>query len=135
MKSLGNFLFFCYKINSEATFFYELSVRNSVREYKTCHSPRSFDLCNETSVFCMVDVFELLSKLHVYVQGVRLISVCFKTKLNTFFDIAAVRNRKRGNEGGSRLQFCKIFPSTYREVLWTSNDNDLKCISKEFNDC
>ncbi len=30
------------------------------------HSPRSFDLCNETSVFCMDDVFELLSKLNVF---------------------------------------------------------------------
>ncbi len=105
-------------MNSEASF-YELLVRNCVREYETCHSPRSFDLCNETSVFCMVDVLELLSKLNVYVQGVRLIPVGFKTKLSTFFDKAAARKRKRGNEAGSRLQFCKIFPSTYREVLWT----------------
>ncbi len=67
----------------------------------------------------MDDVFELLSKLNEYVQGVRLIPMGFKTKLNTFFDIAAVRKRKRGNEGGSRLHFCKMFVSTYREVLWT----------------
>ncbi len=32
----------------------------------------------------MDDVFELLSKLNVYVQGVRLIPVGFQTKLNTF---------------------------------------------------
>ncbi len=55
------------------------------REYKTCHSPRRFDLCNETSVFCMDDVFELLSKLNVYVEGVRLRIVGFQTILNTFF--------------------------------------------------
>ncbi len=52
---------------------------------KTCHSPRSFDLCNETSVFYMDDVFERLNKLNVYVQGVRQIPVGFQTKLNTFF--------------------------------------------------
>ncbi len=83
------------------------------------NSPRSFDLCNETSFFCMDDVFELLSKQNVYVQGVRLMLVGFKTKLNTLFDIAVVWKRKRGNEGGSRLQFSKIFLSTHREVLWT----------------
>ncbi len=66
------FLIFCYKINSEAGF-YAFGLRSCVREYKTCHSPRSFDLCNETSVFCMDDVFELLSKLNLYVQGMRLI--------------------------------------------------------------
>ncbi len=54
----------------------------------------------------MDDVFELLSKQNVYVKGVRLIPVGFKTKLNTFFDIAVVWKRKRGNEGGSRLHFC-----------------------------
>ncbi len=43
----------------------------------------------------------------------------FKTKLNTFFDIALIWKRKRGNEGGSRLHFCKIFLSTRREALWT----------------
>ncbi len=47
--------------------------------------------------FCMDDVFELLSKLNLYVQGVRLIPVGFQTKLNTFFDIAVVWKRKRGN--------------------------------------
>ncbi len=67
----------------------------------------------------MDDVFELLSKLNVYVQGVRLIPVGFQTKLNPFFDKAMVWKRKRGNEGGSRLHFCKIFLSTHREVLWT----------------
>ncbi len=67
----------------------------------------------------MDDVFELLSKQNVYVQGVRLIPVGFQTQLNTFFDIAGVWKRKRGNEGGSRLHFCKILPSTHREVLWT----------------
>ncbi len=46
------------------------------------------------SVFCMDDAFELLSKLNVYVQGVRLIPVGFTTKLNTLFDIATVRKRK-----------------------------------------
>ncbi len=81
MKSLF-FTIFCYKINSE--FLCIIGLRNCVREYKTCHSPRSFDLCNETSVFCMNNVFELLSKLNVYVQGVRLIPVDFQTKLNTF---------------------------------------------------
>ncbi len=84
MKSSCFFLNFCYKINSEVNF-YTLPVCETVRDYKTCHSPRSFDLCNETSVFCMDDVFEVLSKLNVYVQGVRLIPVGFQTKLNTFF--------------------------------------------------
>ncbi len=65
----------------------------------------------------MDDVSELLSKLNVYVQGVRLIPVGFQTKLNIFFDIAVVK--KRGNEDGSRLHFCKLFLSTHREVLWT----------------
>ncbi len=46
-----------------------IGLRNCVREYKTCHSPRSFDLCNETSVFCMDDVFELLSKLCMYKES------------------------------------------------------------------
>ncbi len=87
MKSLCFFLICCYKINGEESF-HALSV------CETCHSPRSFDLCNETSVFCMDDVFELLSKLNLYVQGVRLIPVGLKTKLNTLFDIAAVRKRK-----------------------------------------
>ncbi len=67
----------------------------------------------------MDDVFELLSKLNVYVQGVRLLPVGFKIKLNTLFDIAVVWKRKRGNEGGNRLHFCKILLSTDREVLWT----------------
>ncbi len=71
-----------------------IGLRNCVRENKICHSPRSFDLCNETSVFCMDDVFELLSKLNVYVQRVRLIPVGVQTKLNTFFDIAAVSEEK-----------------------------------------
>ncbi len=67
----------------------------------------------------MDDVFELLGKLNVYVQGVRLIPVGFQTKLNIFFDIALVWKRKRGNEGGSRLHFFKLFLSTQQEVLWT----------------
>ncbi len=67
----------------------------------------------------MDDIFELLSKQNVYVQGVRLIPVGFQTKLNTFFDMALVWKRKRGNEGGSRLHFCKILLSIRREVLWT----------------
>ncbi len=67
----------------------------------------------------MDDVFELLSKLNMYVQGVRLITVGFKTKLNTFFDIAVVRKRKRGNEGGSRFAFWKILKCKYREIIWT----------------
>ncbi len=67
----------------------------------------------------MDDVFELLSKLNAYVQGVRLIPVGFKTKLNTLFDIAVGWKRKRGFEGGSHLHFSKIFLSTHREVLWT----------------
>ncbi len=66
----------------------------------------------------MDDVFQLLSKLNVYVQGVRLIPVSFQTKLNTFIDIAIVWKRKRGHEGGSRFHFSKIFLSTHREVLW-----------------
>ncbi len=65
----------------------------------------------------MDDVFELLSKQNVYVLGVRLIPGGFKTKLNTLFDIDVVWMRKRGNEGGSRLHFCKILLSTHREVL------------------
>ncbi len=40
---------------------------------------------NKTTVFCMNDVFEVLSKLHVYVYVVRTIPMGFKTKLNTFF--------------------------------------------------
>ncbi len=111
-----------------------IGLQNCVREYKTCHSPRSFDLCNDTSVFCMDDVFELLSKLNVYVQGVRLIPVGFQTKLNTLFDIAVVWKRKRRNEGWSRLHFAR-----YSEVLIGKscghNDNQLKYISNEFNDC
>ncbi len=67
----------------------------------------------------MDDVFELLSKLNVYLQGVRLVPVGFQAKLNTFFIIAVAWKRKRGNEGGSRLHFCKLFLSTHREVLWT----------------
>ncbi len=102
MKSLCFFLFFCYKINSEASFLCIIGLRNCVREYKTCHSPCSFDLCNKTLVFCMDDVFELLSKLNVYVQGVRLIPVSFKTKLNTLFDKAVVWKRKRGNDEGGK---------------------------------
>ncbi len=43
----------------------------------------------------------------------------FKTKLNTLFDIVVVWKRKRGDEGGSRLHFCKILLSTHRDVLWT----------------
>ncbi len=66
----------------------------------------------------MDDVFELISKQNVYVQGVRLIPVGFKTKLNTLFDIAVVFKRKRGNEVGIRLHFFKILLSTHREVLW-----------------
>ncbi len=58
----------------------------------------------------MDDVFELLSKLNVHVQGVRLIPVGFQTKLNTFFDMAVVWKRKRGNEGGSRLHFLQAIP-------------------------
>ncbi len=38
----------------------------------------------------MDDVFEVLRKLNLYVQGVRLIPVGFKTKLNTLFDLAVV---------------------------------------------
>ncbi len=64
----------------------------------------------------MDDVFELLSKLNVYVQGVRLIPVGFQTKLNTFFHSRGLEG-KQGNEGGSRSHFCKIFLSTHREVL------------------
>ncbi len=72
------FLIFCYDINSKASF-YALSVCKTV--YENAEH----------------DVFELLSKLNVYVQGVRLIPVGFQTKLNTFFDIAVVWKRKRGN--------------------------------------
>ncbi len=36
----------------------------------------------------MDDAFKVLSKLNVYVQGVRTIPVADKTKLNTFCDIA-----------------------------------------------
>ncbi len=43
--------------------------------------------------------------LNMYVHGVRTIPVGFKTKLNTFFDIAVVKKRKRGDECGSRLHF------------------------------
>ncbi len=82
----------------------------------------------------MDDVFERLGKQDVYVQGVRLIPVGFKTKLNTLFDIAVVWKRKRENERGSRLHFCKLFLSTHREVLLTQ-DNLLTSSSNEFNDC
>ncbi len=95
-------------------------LKNAIGSLCPICDPRSFDLCNETSAFCMDDVFELLSKLNVYVQGVRLIPVGFQTTLNTFFfDTAMVWKRKRGNEGGSLLHFSKIFLSTHREVLWT----------------
>ncbi len=82
----------------------------------------------------MDDVFELLGKLNVYVQGVRLMPVGFQTKLNTFFDIAVVWKR---NEGMREEVVC-IFAS-YSEVLIGKscghNDNQLKSISNEFNDC
>ncbi len=75
------------------------------------------------AAFYMDDAFEVLSKLNVYVYGVRTIPAIpnnnNNTKLNTFFGIALVWKRKRGNEKGSRLHFCKIFLSAYREVLWT----------------
>ncbi len=77
-------LIVCYNINSEASF-YALSVWETVYEIT-----RPVNLRNETSVVCMDDAFEL----NVYVQRVRLIPVGFKTKLNTLFDIAAVRKRK-----------------------------------------
>ncbi len=128
------FLIFCYKINSEVSF-YALSVCETVYE-NTKPATVSFDLCNDTSVFCMDDVFELLSKLNVYVQGVRLIPVGFKTKLNILFDIAVVWKRKRGNEGGSRLHFSKIFLSIHREVLWTqwqSAEEHFKWIQRLFS--
>ncbi len=51
----------------------------------------------------MDDVFELLSKLNVYVHGVRLIPVGFKTKLNTFFDIPRFG---RENEGTGEEVVC-----------------------------
>ncbi len=57
--------------------------------------------------------------LDVYVLGVQTITVGFKTKVNTFFDIAVVWKRKRRNERGSRLHFGKILQTTYQEVLWT----------------
>ncbi len=66
-----------------------------------------------TSVFYIDDVLKVLSKLNLYVQGVRTITAGFKVKLNT----AVVWKRKRGNEGGSHLHFFKISLSTYREVL------------------
>ncbi len=74
----------------------------------------------------MDDVFELLSNLNVYVQGVRPIPVGFQTKLHTFFDIAVVWKRKRGNDGGSRLLIGKSCGH---------NDNQLKSISNNFNEC
>ncbi len=52
-------LIFCYKINSEASF-YALSVWETVYEIS-----KPVNLRNETSVVCMDDVFELLSKLNV----------------------------------------------------------------------
>ncbi len=88
MKSLCFFLIGCYKINSEASF-YALSVCETVYE-----NTKPATVRNETSFFCMDDVFELLSRQNMYVQGVRLIPVGFKTKLNTLFDIAAVQKRK-----------------------------------------
>ncbi len=60
MKSLCFFLIFCYKINSEANI-YALSVCETVYENTKPATVRVALIC----VFCMDDVFELLSKLDV----------------------------------------------------------------------
>ncbi len=84
MKSLCFFPIFCYKINSEASF-YALSVCEPVYENTKPATVRVALICaTKPRFFCMDDVFELQSKLNVYVQGVRLIPVGFQTILNTF---------------------------------------------------
>ncbi len=72
------FSIFCCKFNNE-TCFYTLTL------CKTATDPVALISDNETSVFYMDDVFEVLSKLNVHVQGVRTICVGFKTKLKIFF--------------------------------------------------
>ncbi len=83
MKSLC-FSSLCF--NSEASF-YALSVCETVYENTKRTTVHVALICaTKPRFFCMDDVFELLSKLNVYVQGVRLIPVGLKTKLNTLFD-------------------------------------------------
>ncbi len=86
MKSLCFFLIFVIKSTVRRVSMHYRFAKLCMRIQKpaTVHVALIVALCNETSVFCMGDVFELLSKLNVYVQGVRLIPVDFQTKLNTF---------------------------------------------------
>ncbi len=49
-----------------------------------------FHATTKTLLFYIDDVVELLGWLNVYVQGVRIIPVGVKTKMNTFCDIAVV---------------------------------------------
>ncbi len=68
---------FCYNINSDASF-YALLVCETVYENTKPATVRVALICaTKPSFFCMDDVFELLSKPNVYVQGVRLIPVGF----------------------------------------------------------
>ncbi len=119
MKSLCFFLIFCYKINSEASF-YALSVCETVSEKTKPATVRVALICATDPRF-----YAWMMYLSYYVSRMCMYKECdlylrgFKTKLNTLFDIAAIRKRKWGNEGGIRLHFCKIFLSTHREVLWT----------------
>ncbi len=69
----------------------------------------------------MDDVFELLSKQNVYVQGVRLILVGFKTKLNTLFDMAAVQKRKWERKSFAFLQdIPKYLPGSLVDTMTIS---------------
>ncbi len=95
-------------IHQWGNFLWIIGLRNGVREHSSCHCCVAPTCDYETAVFC-TDVYE---------QGVRAIIVDFKTKVNTFFDIAVVRKRNWRNEEGSRLHFGKIFLTTYRKVLW-----------------
>ncbi len=88
-------------------FFYFFATKSTARQLsmhyqcaKLCRKAATFRVAmicdNETMVFYMNDVFEVLSKLNVYVHGVRTIPMGFKTKLNTFF-AKPWFGRKKGN--------------------------------------
>ncbi len=89
MRLMKSFYFFVIK--STGATFYRLSVCETVYENTKAALFRVALICdNKITVFYMDDAFDVLSKPNVCVHGVRTIPVGFKTKLNTFFDIAVV---------------------------------------------
>ncbi len=86
---MKSFSFFVIKSTVET--FCRLSVCETMYENTKAALFRLALICdNKTTAFYMDDAFDVLSKLNVCVHGVRTIPVGFKTKLNTFFDIAVV---------------------------------------------